>query len=86
MSAIDDPIYRRFMARQMEEGMELARSSDILRLRAIPIAPPTWVADFYCKGLVRDDSGEISEGGPFSFGIWFPPDYLRRQTVWFNHA
>ena len=82
MSAHDfgasDPIYRRFMQRQVEEGMDLARASDILRLRSLPISPSHFVAEFHCKGLVRDANGEICEAEHFEVGVWFPDDYLRR--------
>jgi len=73
-----DPIYRRFMERQLVEGLELARSSDVLRLHVPPLAPPHFVAEYACKGLVRDAGGEIREANNFQVGIWFPPDYLRR--------
>lgn len=73
-----DPIYRRFMERQLAEGMELANASDVLRLRIPPVAPPHFVAEYHCKGLIRDAAGEIKEASEFQVGIWFPPDYLRR--------
>jgi ubiquitin-protein ligase len=74
----DDPIYKRFMQRQLEEGMELARSSDLLRLHVPLMAPPHFVAEFLCNGLVREGNGDIKEASEFQVGIWFPPDYLRR--------
>jgi len=73
-----DPIYRSFMERQLEEGTALAQSSEILRLHVPPLAPPHFIAEFNCKGLVSDSAGEIREGNHFQVGIWFPPDYLRR--------
>ncbi|MGA7342136.1 MAG: hypothetical protein WBE72_03270 [Terracidiphilus sp.] len=73
-----DPIYELFLRRQMEEGMELARSSDLLRLHVPSMAPPHFVAEFLCTGLVREKEGEIKEASKFQVGIWFPPDYLRR--------
>jgi ubiquitin-protein ligase len=74
-----DPIYRRFMERQMAEGMALASSSDVLHLRVPPIAPPHFVAEYHCKGLIRDAAtGEIREANRFEVGIYFPPNYLRR--------
>jgi hypothetical protein len=73
-----DPIYRRFMERQLTEGLELARSSDLLHLHVPPLAPPHFVAEYLCKGLTRDAGGEIREASNFQVGIWFPPDYLRR--------
>ncbi len=75
---VNDPIYERFMQRQLGEGMELARQSDLLRLHVPPLAPPHFVAEFLCKGLIREDAGEIKEASEFQVEIWFPPDYLRR--------
>ena len=75
----DDPIYDSFMHRQLEEGTELARSSDLLRLHVSPTAPPHFVAEFLCDGLVREGMGEIRVANEFHIGIWFPPDYLRRS-------
>jgi len=73
-----DAIYESFMARQLEEGMALASASDILRLHVSPKAPPHFVAEYHCKGLVRDASGTVHETDRFDLGVWFPPDYLRR--------
>ena len=74
----DDPIYESFMRRQFEEGMELANSSDLLRLHIPTMSPPHFVAEFLCNGLVREGQGEIRKADCFHVGIWFPPDYLRR--------
>ena len=78
-----DPIYQRFMERQLAEGMELAEASDILRLHVPPMAPPNFVAEYFCKGIIKDASGEIREANSNSFqiGIWFPNDYLRRADA-----
>ena len=73
-----DPVYRRFLERQLEEGLELAASSDLLTLHVPPMAPPNVVAEFRCTGLIRDADGEIREWSDFHVGIWFPSDYLRR--------
>jgi len=73
-----DPVFQHFLDRQYEEGMALARESDLLELAAYPFAPPHFVATFRCKGLVRLENGEIAECDRFQTGIWFPPDYLRR--------
>jgi ubiquitin-protein ligase len=73
-----DTIYRRFMERQLAEGLELARSSDVLRLHVPPSVPPHFVAEYLCNGLIRGADGEIRKASDFQVGIWFPPDYLRR--------
>lgn len=73
-----DPVYEGFMQRQLEEGMELARSSDLLRLHIPPLTPPHFVAEFLCNGLIREGDGEVKQANEFQVGIWFPPDYLRR--------
>lgn len=74
----DDPVYEHFMQRQLLDGLALAESSDLLRLHVVPIAPPHFVAEFLCNGLVCDGSGDIAVANQFPVGIWFPPDYLRR--------
>ena len=73
-----DPVFERFLRRQREEGMALAAASDLLELEEHPFPPPSFVATFHCKGLVRMPSGTIEEANYFQAGIWFPPDYLRR--------
>jgi hypothetical protein len=78
----DDPVYRRFMERQIEEGLELAGASDILRLHVPPVAPPHFIAEYNCEGLVReDDTGELKQAKQFLIGIWMPQDYLRRADA-----
>jgi ubiquitin-protein ligase len=73
-----DTIYQRFMERQRAEGLALAESSDILRLHIPPMAPPHFVAEYLCKGMIRDAAGDIKEANNFQVGVWFPSDYLRR--------
>jgi ubiquitin-protein ligase len=73
-----DPIYQRFMERQLAEGVALSDASDVLSLRQSPMTPPHFVAEYTCNGLIRDAAGEIREANQFQVGIWFPADYLRR--------
>lgn len=73
-----DLVYKSFMERQLAESMALADSSDILDLHVCVSAPPHFVAEYQCKGLVRDGVGDVKEASRFQVGIWFPPDYLRR--------
>jgi hypothetical protein len=77
----DDPIYRGFMERQLAEGLALAEESDLLRIHIPPFAPPHFIAEFHCTGLVRGAGGEIKEANRFELGIWMPPDYLRRADT-----
>lgn len=77
----DDPVYERFLRRQLEEGMELARSSDLLRLHVPAFMPPHFVAEFRCKSLIRGNDGEIAEADRFQLGVWLPPDFLRRADT-----
>jgi len=76
-----DPVYQGFMESQLAEGMALSADSDILDLHLSPIAPPHFLAEFHCNGLVRDGDGEICEAGEFRVGVWFPDDYLRRAST-----
>jgi hypothetical protein len=74
---IGDAVFQRFMDRQYEEGMALARSSDLVRLEVSPIVPPHFFAVFHCDGLVQDGAGMIRKANEFRVAVWFPPDYLR---------
>lgn len=76
-----DPVFEAFLRRQYEEGMALADSSDLIRLCPMgwPL-PQRYIAEFLCKGLVRDRDGGIRESDYFEVGIWFPSDYLRRAN------
>lgn len=79
---MNDKVFEGFLKRQFEDGMALARDSDLLDLTRLEGEPPTrYVAQFYCKGLVRDARGEISEADRFMVGVRFPPDYLRRADA-----
>ena len=75
-----DKIFEAFLVQQFAEGLDLARSSDVLKLIPMPGGDPPsrYIAHFKGrKGLVRDDRGDIVEFDHFAVGIWFPDDYLR---------
>lgn len=74
----DDAVFARFLQSQYNEGMALAAASDLLELEVPLFEPPSYVATFRCKGLVRQPDGAIEETNFFQAGIWFPNDYLRR--------
>jgi hypothetical protein len=68
-----------FLRRQHEEAMRLAGESDLLDVLPVGVEPyARFMAEFSCRGLVRNENGEITEANRFAVGIWFPPDYLRR--------
>jgi hypothetical protein len=74
-----DETLRTFLEDSYEQGMALAQSSDILALAPVAGDPPQrYIAEYRCRGLVRDDSGNVVEANRFAVGIWFPKDYLRR--------
>jgi hypothetical protein len=76
---MQDKIFEAFLKRQYEEGMALARSSDLLDLFPMSDDPPDrYIAQFRCHGLVRSSDGDVVEADHFEVGIWFPSDYLRR--------
>ena len=85
-----DKIQEGFLRRQYEEGMALARSSDLLEL--FPLAgsqSDRYIARFRCKGLVRAGNGDVVEADHFEVGIWFPSAYLRsadpfQVVTWFG--
>jgi len=74
-----DRIFAEFLGRQYQEGMALAAESDILKL--VPQnghLSDRYIAEFFCRGLVQNDAGEVVEFNRFAIGVWFPEDYLRR--------
>ena len=78
----EDRILSEFLRLQFEEGMALHAESDILHLT--PNNGPKsdrYVAEYACRGLVKDEHGEIKEFNHFVAGIWFPNDYLRRTDL-----
>lgn len=80
----DDPIYKAFLIRQAEEGLALARASDVLELECGGTGQH-FIAHLRCNGLVRDPGGDIREADSFLAGFYFDPDYLRNvnpfQTI-----
>jgi hypothetical protein len=79
-----DPVFASFLASQAAEGRALAEASDILRLEVWPAPPPHFLAEFACRGLVREAGGAIRPVEGFRVGIYFPPDYLRRSVSAFE--
>lgn len=75
---MNDAIYEGFLRRQYEEGMALAAQSDVVTLRPMPGSSPSkYLAEFRCKGLIREGAGEPTEFPCLVVGIWLPEDYLR---------
>jgi len=75
---MQDKILNGFLRHQYEEGMRLAAESDLLDLMPVGTEPYSrFMAEFSCRGLVRNPNGEIAEANQFAAAIWFPPDYLR---------
>lgn len=73
-----DVILSSFLDRQLEAGLALAESSDLIDL--VPLDPPPvrrYLVDLRCKSLVRDRSGAVSEAERFQVGIRFADDFLR---------
>ena len=80
----DDRIFQSFLERQYAEGIALSNESDILDLHVAAAAPPHFVADFHCKGLIKSAAGKIGEADEFRIAIWYPPDSLRRRASTFE--
>jgi hypothetical protein len=79
---MQDKVFESFLRRQAEEGLALARSSDLLELMPLEDSPPCrYMARFAANGLVRSPGGDVVEATGCDIGIWFPPDYLRRVDV-----
>jgi hypothetical protein len=76
---MNDPILRSFLDRQLEAGLALAASSDLLELRPLgPTPVQRYLVRLRCKGLVRLGSGAVVEADRFEVGVRLPMDYLRR--------
>jgi hypothetical protein len=76
---MQDKIFEAFLKRQYEDGMALAKSSDLLELFPMSDEPADrYIAQFRCKGLVRSPGGDVVEADHFEVGVWFPSEYLRR--------
>src|SRR5947207_618202 len=75
---MNDRILESFLEKQEEEGMALARQSDILELSALdgPV-PQHYVATFHCNGVVQTPAGDILETNRFIVGYYLSHDYLR---------
>ena len=71
-----DPILRAFLARQAEDGLALARASDILELECLPTGQH-FIGHYSCRGLVQERGGMVREANCFRVGIFFGADYLR---------
>ncbi len=79
---MQDKVSESFLRCQFEQGVDLARSSDLLDIMPMEGSPPCrYVARLDAKGLVHSPSGDIAEATGCNVGIWFPPDYLRRVDV-----
>jgi len=77
-----DRIFEGFLVRQHDEGVTLAKASDLLELFPLGGSPPThYVARLRCKGLIQVRPGVVAEANCFEAGIWFPPYYLRRADA-----
>lgn len=75
-----DKVFEAFLRRQRDEGLALARASDLLELQPLDFADglaDRFIVRFRCKGLVRDAGGAVGEASLFEVGIWFPESYLR---------
>ena len=73
-----DRILEAFLTRQFQEGMALARASDLVALEPVGRLPPRkYIAHFRCTGLCRTPDGIVPMTRA-AVGIFFPDDYLRR--------
>jgi hypothetical protein len=84
-----DPIFHAFLERQFDEGLALARTSDVVTIS--PWGPQHYVLRFRCRGLVTED-GMPRVHDEFRVGIFFPPDHVRvaqpasRVVQWLSPA
>lgn len=78
-----DQVFESFLHKQLDDGMALARSSDVLKLTALPGNPPSrYVAHFDgSKGLVQRPNKQIVEFDQCIIGICFSENYLRQVNI-----
>ncbi|MAE64930.1 MAG: hypothetical protein CMJ18_11730 [Phycisphaeraceae bacterium] len=71
-----DVILESFLRETFEQTIPLVEDSELVDL--VPVGPPSrYMALFHCRGLVRDDGGEVREADEFAVHIWFTEDHLR---------
>jgi len=79
---MEDRILQSFLERQQEEGLELARSSDLVDVLPLDGSPARhYRLSFHCRGLVKDAGGQIRTAERFEVGVRFLSDYLRRADT-----
>jgi len=73
-----DPILSGFLQAQFTAARTLSRESDIVSVFPVdgPL-PQHYIAEFRCRGLVREGNAPPAACDFFAFGIWFPDMYLR---------
>ena len=76
---MSDPVFDAVPQQQLQQAAALARASDLLSV--VPVAKDRYIAQYKCKGLVRDPAGEIVEAADFAVGIWFYADYLGNSAL-----
>ena len=74
---MSDQVFLSFLMRQYEEGMELSRNSDLVKVLPLDDPPRCYLVAFECRGLVRSGD-EVVETGGARVAISFPRDYLQR--------
>lgn len=73
-----DPVFEKFLERQLQLGMQLAHESDLLDLfPAQEDLPSKYLAHFKCRGLVWTKDQEAVEVDSFLVHIRFPRTYLQ---------
>lgn len=70
-----EKVFGDFLEIQREEGLALAKASDVLDLQ--PLDPQRYLATFRCYGVFDYGEGPIVEADRFMVGIFMPDDYLR---------
>jgi hypothetical protein len=69
-----------FLRKSHEAAIALVAASDRVVLMPEPgELPQRYIAEFHCRGLVRQTSGHIVEANLFRIGIAFHDDYLKTK-------
>jgi hypothetical protein len=80
---MNDRVFELFLTRQYEKAMALVAESDRVELLPMGKSPyRLYIARIRGKGLVKSESGAITESDRCDVGIQFPEGYLRGVDVY----
>jgi len=82
-----DRVVENFLKRQLQVARQFTAASGIVKIAHVPMPgenpalPQHYVAEFACRGLVKQPDGSVTEADRFVVGIYFPDSYLRSANT-----